>query len=80
MDRRNFIILGTAALTSTVVPLPSAPASYSCDCGLVRYHWDPVGRHFYATHFAGQRMTYALFRKHQHLHEKMEQVRRLHES
>jgi hypothetical protein len=69
LTRRKFItLLGSAAVTATVPLLPVE--SYACDCGLVTYVKQPEG-HFAATHFAGKRFTYALFRQHENLHRKM---------
>lgn len=87
MKRREFLKLtvgaaGVALLppiaVSVSAPAAAAPKSktgyrppnyigdfYDCNCGLVRY-W-----HFSADHFDGQRMTYALHRKHEHLHRAM---------
>ena len=77
MNRRDLfkLVIGTAAcavVAGGCVPLrPSvAPESYVCDCGLVTYVKQPDGR-YAASHFAGQRFTYALFRQHEHLHRKM---------
>jgi hypothetical protein len=74
MRRRRFIqvAVGTAAAITLPVALPAValvPESYDCGCGLVRYFLQPEG-HYAATHFAGQRFTYALFRQHDHLHQK----------
>lgn len=77
LNRRNFIIVvGATAGGIALLPVVSAvepllrPDSYDCDCGLVTYFRQPEG-HYAASHFAGQRFTYALFRQHQRLHEKM---------
>jgi hypothetical protein len=78
LTRRTFISLAAgAAVAGGLVPLlPSvAPESYVCECGLVTYVKQPEG-HFAATHFAGKRFTYALFRQHENLHRKMAEQQR----
>jgi hypothetical protein len=73
LRRRTFISLAAgAAVAGDFVPLLASVAleSYVCDCGLVKYVKQPDG-HYAASHFAGQRFTYALFRQHEHLHRKM---------
>jgi hypothetical protein len=73
LRRRAFILLAAGAtVAGDPVPfLPSvAPESYFCDCGLVTYVKQPDG-HYAASHFAGKRFTYALFRQHEQLHRKM---------
>lgn len=72
LTRRAFVsLLGSAAAAAVLPPplLVPAPDSYWCECKLVQYFLRPEG-HFAATHFAGQRMTYALHRQHIHLHRK----------
>ena len=73
MIRREFISVVMGAAGASFLPLP-VPDSYQCDCGLVTYFKQPDG-HYAATHFAGQRFTYALFRQHEHLHRKMDKQR-----
>jgi hypothetical protein len=69
LKRRTFISLAAGAAVAPLLP-SVGPESYVCDCGLVTYFRQPEG-HFAASHFAGQRFTYGLFRQHEHLHRKM---------
>lgn len=69
MERRTFLSVVVGVVGAAMLPL-SIPPRYDCDCGLVTYVKQPEG-HFSATHFAGQRFTYALHRQHEHLHRKM---------
>lgn len=74
MRRREFISVAISA-AGALLPLP-VPDSYQCDCGLVTYLKQPEG-HYAATHFAGQRFTYALFRQHENLHRRIDRVKDL---
>jgi hypothetical protein len=66
--RRNFI--AAIGAVTAVSLLPRSRDSYWCECGLVQYFRKPEG-HFAASHFAGQRFTYALYMQHKRLHREM---------
>jgi len=52
------------------VALPKMGDGYFCSCGLVYYERRPEG-YYAASHFQGQRFTYALHRKHLNLHREL---------